>query len=179
MHTISSSKAAVVLYRCSRGNVRAWGVTPMQIRKVLLSMTSDHLPEWRRVHKPGPRGQLFRERSVPSVAELKARQNSKIREIADALATTEYHSLDVRARVLNLPRSTTWAVLNGNHKSSGLSASVINRMLSAPQLPPCVRAKIIEYVEEKAEGRYGHNQTRLRKFNYLLSQPTDRTKNPD
>ena len=65
--------------------------------------------------------------------------------------------LDDQANALGLSRSTTWTILKGRHKASGLSADIINRMLAAPRLPPLVRAKVLEYVEEKTAGRYGHS----------------------
>jgi oligoribonuclease (3'-5' exoribonuclease) len=65
---------------------------------------------------------------------------------------------------LGLPRSTTWTLLVSNHKASGLSATVINRMLAAAQLPPLVRARIFEYVDEKTAGLYGHSKIQLRRF---------------
>src|SRR3954465_13017108 len=69
-----------------------------------------------------------------------------------------------RAAVLGISRSTTWNVLSGAHKASGLSASVIIRMLAAPNLKPTVRAKILEYVGEKSRGNFGGAKQRLRKF---------------
>ena len=65
----------------------------------------------------------------------KARQSSKIRELGDALVTAGFVMLDEQAQAIGLCRSTTWTILKGNHKTSGLSATVINRMLAAPQLP--------------------------------------------
>ena len=43
----------------------------------------------------------------------------------------------------------------GHHKTSGLSVAIINRMLASPGLPPRVRLKIFEYIEEKSSGVYG------------------------
>jgi len=77
-------------------------------------------------------------------------------------------TLDAQATVLGLPRSTTWAILRGNYKHSGLSAAIINRMLSAP-LPLRVRANILEYVDEKLDGSYGHSKALRRKFAEKLS----------
>jgi hypothetical protein len=94
----------------------------------------------------------------------KARQSSKIRELGDALITAGFATLDKQAQAIGLGRSTTWTILKGNHKTSGLSATVINRMLAAPQLPPLVRLKILEYIEEKAAGLYGHRKIALRRF---------------
>ena len=99
----------------------------------------------------------------------KARQSSKIRELGDTLVTAGFVMLDEQAQALGLCRSTTWTILKGNHKTSGLSATVINRMLAAPQLPPLVRLKILEYIEEKAAGLYGHRKTPLRRFVARLS----------
>jgi hypothetical protein len=73
-------------------------------------------------------------------------------------------TLDKQAAVLMLSRSTTWNLLKGNHKGSGLSASVVKRILAAPQLPDSVRVKVIEYVAEKAAGLYGGSKLGLNKF---------------
>src|SRR4051812_37808634 len=105
-----------------------------------------------------------------AVAELKAKQSSKIRELGTALAGAGIRSLDEQARVLSLPRSTTWTILRGNHKSSGLSTAVINRMLASPELPASVRTTILEYVEEKIAGSYGDSRGRLREFDSRLSE---------
>ena len=101
--------------------------------------------------------------------EIKARQSAKIKEIGVALASLGYTGLDVQAKALGLSRSTTWTILHANHKSSGLSAKVINRMLAAPNLPALVRTKIIEYAEEKVAGRYGHSNVARNKFATRLS----------
>ena len=100
---------------------------------------------------------------------MKARQSTKIQEIGEALALGGLFSLDDQAEALGLTRSTTWTILKGNHKSNGLSAAIINRILAAPRLPPLVRAKTLEYVEEKAAGLYGHSRAQRRKFVSQLS----------
>ena len=100
---------------------------------------------------------------------MKARQSSKIRELGGALVTAGFLTLDEQATALGLCRSTTWTMLKANYKASGLSATIINRMLAAPQLPPLVRAKVLEYVEEKAAGLYGHSKTQRRRFTARLS----------
>ena len=46
--------------------------------------------------------------------------------------------------------------MRGSHKFSGLSAAIIKRMLNSPQLPPSARKVLLEYVEEKSAGTYGH-----------------------
>jgi hypothetical protein len=107
---------------------------------------------------------------------MKARQSSKIREIGDALIAEGYLTLDEQAGALGLGRSTTWTLLKGNHKTSGLSAGVINRMLAAPQ-PALVQAKILEYIDEKIASFYGHSNTQLRRFTARLSiKPANRTR---
>jgi hypothetical protein len=100
---------------------------------------------------------------------MKALQSAKLRELGYALAMAGILTLDKQAEALGLCRSTAWTILKGNHKASGLSATTINRMLNAPRLPPFARAKILEYVEEKAVGRFGHGKTHRHKFLVRLS----------
>jgi hypothetical protein len=86
-----------------------------------------------------------------------------------ALITTGFISLDAQAKVLGLPRSTAWRILSAEHKGTGISARIICRMLSSEPLPPLVRAKIIEYANEKAAGIYGGSETKHRKFTSKLA----------
>jgi predicted DNA-binding transcriptional regulator AlpA len=102
--------------------------------------------------------------SGPAVVMIKARQSAKIREFAQALVAAGIASLDDQARVLGLSRSTTWTIVSGAHKSTGISATLIDRMLASPTLPQSLHAKILEYVEEKAAGRYGHSRAQRRRF---------------
>ena len=99
-----------------------------------------------------------------STGEMKSRQCAKIKEIGAALRAAGYTVLDEQADVLGLCRSTTWSLMRGGHKSSGLSAAIIKRMLAAPKLPPAVHQKLMEYVAEKSAGHYGHCPQRRRKF---------------
>jgi hypothetical protein len=108
-------------------------------------------------------------RRPQSTCDMKAQQSAKIRELGDALVAVGIFALDDQAEALGLSRSTTWTILKGNHKASGLSATTINRILAAPKLPPLVRAKVLEYVEEKAAGRYGHSDALRRRFVTRLS----------
>jgi hypothetical protein len=85
-------------------------------------------------------------------------------ELGGALTASGLVTLDEQARALGLSRSTAWAVLKANHKTSGLAAGTINQMLSSPALPPRARVTILTYVEEKLAGLYGHNKTQLRRF---------------
>src|SRR5262245_25385371 len=103
-----------------------------------------------------------------AIADLKVLQRAKISEIIAALIGAGVQKLDEQADVLGLSRSTTWAILQCNHKNSGLSALVISRMLASQKLPPQVRAKILEYVEEKSLGHFGDKETALRRFRSRL-----------
>ena len=100
-----------------------------------------------------------------SAFEPKARQRAKILDIRDALVRAGCLSLDAQSRALGLGRSTTYAILQASHKASGLSTHTLKTMLATPSLPPEVRARIVEYVQEKAAGVYGHNERQLRTFN--------------
>ena len=87
-----------------------------------------------------------------SVIESKHRQSAKLREITAALEADGFIGLDAQAAALGLSRSTAWTILNGSHKSSGLSARTLNRMLAAPLLGERARAKILEYIAERERG---------------------------
>jgi len=101
--------------------------------------------------------------------DMKERQALKIKELADVLVAAGFASLDDQAKALGLSRSTTWTILKGKHKNYGLSAALICRVLAKPDVHSRVRAKIIEYVREKAAGAYGHNGSQLRRFTRLLA----------
>ena len=111
----------------------------------------------------------FLQRPAHSVAEMKKQQASKIKEIGTALVAAGFRALDEQADVLELSRTTTWTILKGNQKGSGLSVGTLNRILAARRLPPIVRAKIQEYIEEKAAGLYGDSEKRIRKIAALQS----------
>src|SRR5258708_35171910 len=89
--------------------------------------------------------EAFRARHV----DVKSLQSNKTKEIGQALIACGLVALDAQAGALGLSRSTAWTILGGKHKASGLSATVINQMLTAPQLPPLVRARLFEYIEAK------------------------------
>ena len=119
---------------------------------------------------PAPRQERpFQKRSPCAGPEMKARQSAKIRELREALVAAGFLTLDDQSKALGLSRSTTWTILKGNHKGSGLSAAIIDRMLAAPMLPTLVRAKIHEYTKDKTAGLYGDNETLIRKFTARLS----------
>ena len=113
----------------------------------------------------------FRELPTAGITEAKARQSRKIRELRTALRGAGLIRLDDQARALGLPRSTTWKILKGHHKGSGLSAMVVSRMLSEPRLPPAVRTKILEYVREKTDGLYGHGKREMLLFSARIGIP--------
>ena len=100
---------------------------------------------------------------------MKARQSAKIRELGQVLIDVGLRSLDDQANALGLPRSTAWTILKTCHKSYGLSAAVIERMLRSSKLPPRARAILVEYVEEKSFGLYGGSRRRQLRFAVRLS----------
>jgi hypothetical protein len=111
-------------------------------------------------------------RRLAGANSAKALQSLKLQDIGHELAAAGLTALDQQARALGLSRSTTWTILTGRHKASGLSASILNRMLSSPRLPLKVRARLLEYIEEKVSGFYGHSEEARREFTARLG--TDR-----
>ena len=101
--------------------------------------------------------------------EMRKRQRLKIREVRKALLAAGFVHLDQQSDALGLGRSTTWAVLKGFYKGSGLSARLINSMMASPKLPPEVRSILVAYVEEKLAGRYGHSPIQLERFQRRLA----------
>jgi hypothetical protein len=101
---------------------------------------------------------------------LKDQQSAKIRELGHALIASGVVTLEDQAAALGLPRSTTWTILKGNHKSSGLSAGIVNRMLESRQLPSLARSKLLEYIDCKAAGLFGHNEVLRRRFISRISE---------
>src|SRR4051794_40866001 len=85
-------------------------------------MKTDDLADLRESAADQPLAPLSPRPCVSRFVESKRKQNSKIQELGEALADAGFRSLDERARVLDLSRSTTWTILKSKHKSSGLSA---------------------------------------------------------
>src|SRR5262249_13740087 len=108
-------------------------------------------------------------RPLPLTARMKGRQSSKIRELAEAGKSAGCLTLAEPAQPLRPSPSTRSALRKRSRKAAGLSASIINRMLAAPELPSHARTKILEYVEEKAAGLYGGSRSQRRKFAARLS----------
>jgi hypothetical protein len=102
-------------------------------------------------------------------AKQRARQSHKIRQFTEALVEAGFDTLDTQSNVLRLARSTTWSILKGDHKGSGISATIVKRILNAPRLPSAARARITEYVEEKIAGLYGHTKSQCTQFASQLS----------
>jgi hypothetical protein len=100
----------------------------------------------------------------PEEEAMQSEHVSRIRNIRDALVAAGFESLDKQAGALGLPRSTTWNIVHGNHKKSGLSASLVTRILKSPRLPASVRAKVIEYIDAKLGDGCGQNRIQQRRF---------------
>ena len=99
----------------------------------------------------------------PSLADVKARLSSKIREIGEAVIATGFVSLDAQAKVLGLPRSAAWTILSAEHRHRDLCQDHLPDV-EFGAAPPLVRAKIMEYAEEKAAGIYGGMKRHHRRF---------------
>jgi hypothetical protein len=93
----------------------------------------------------------------------KARQAAKLAEIREALVAAGYDTTAKQAAVLGVCRATAWVVLNRD-KRVGPSASVIKLILSSPDVPPAVRRKVEEYIEDRIGGSYGHSVSAMRSF---------------
>ena len=128
---------------------------------------------------------LCDERSSSEISQRcrdgRSRQWAKIREIIEALRIAGFESLDEQAKALGLSRSTTWSITRGLHKNSGLSTITIYKILCRDSLPPPVRAKLLEYVEEKTRGLYGDSPIRVEQFRARLTRlrTTIRSKSND
>jgi hypothetical protein len=105
---------------------------------------------------------------MTSTSDMKARQTAKMREIVEALVAAGYDSLDSQAAALGLSRSTTWTIIKATHKK--LRAFCENTQAHAfrPGLHLLVRRKVLEYIEERNDGRYGSTRNCLRRFNQRL-----------
>jgi hypothetical protein len=92
------------------------------------------------------------------------RQRAKIAEIRVALIEAGVVTFNEQVTALGLSRSTACSILKPGHKTSGLEVRTISRILRSPRLPSSARQRIFEYIEEKLEGLYGHNERRQREF---------------
>jgi hypothetical protein len=105
-----------------------------------------------------------------STAQMKEMQCSRIAEFREQLVQSGFATLGKQAAALGLGRSTCWNVLRGAHKASGLTPSILARMLGSPQLPPAVRVVILRYIDEKCRGLYGHSVHSIRRFRTQLQK---------
>src|SRR4051794_8311918 len=95
---------------------------------------------------------------VPAGRDIKLQQCAKIAELRQALLNAGFRSLADQALALGLCRSTTWSIMRAGHKATGLTGSIIRRMLSSSDLPPAARRIIEQYVAQKLAGAYGHDR---------------------
>jgi hypothetical protein len=107
-------------------------------------------------------------RPLSMTARMKEMQAKRIGDLREALVASGRNTLAQQAAVLGLGRSTCWEVLRAAHKGSGLSASILSRMLSSPTLPSGAREVILQYIDEKSRGMYGHQPRRIRQFQAQL-----------
>jgi len=98
----------------------------------------------------------------------RAAQAEKIDQIRAALASCDCHTLDSQALALGLCRSTTWHLLTGGHKHCGLTGDVVNTILSHQTLPEQVRSVVLDYVQRKLAGEYGHSADAIARFRVRL-----------
>ena len=106
---------------------------------------------------------------MPNSSSARIQQRRKIEEIGRTLVECGFVALEEQAYALGLCRSTAWTVIRATHKTSGLSALTINRMLATDHLPPRVRLKLLEYIAEKMSGAYGDQEQRLKAFASKIS----------
>jgi hypothetical protein len=102
----------------------------------------------------------------------KVRLTSKLAEIRDALISAGFDTTAEQAAVLGLSRSTAWVFLNRDNRV-GPSAKVVKRTLSSKKIPPSVRKKIEEYVEEKSLGLYGRGKEPNKAFRVAFQSPSN------
>jgi len=106
---------------------------------------------------------------MPNSGSARIQQRRKIEEIGRTLVECGFVALEEQAYALGLSRSTAWTVIRATHKTSGLSAMTINRMLATDHLPLRVRLKLLEYIAEKMSGVYGDQEKRLKAFASKIS----------
>jgi hypothetical protein len=82
-----------------------------------------------------------------------ARRNHRvdIEDIANALVTSGYNSLDDQAQALGLHRSTAWTIIKAKHKLGRLSTKTTERILANQLTPPSVRALVQQYLLERSD----------------------------
>ena len=106
---------------------------------------------------------------MPNSSSARIQQRRKIEEIGRTLVECGFVALEEQAYALGLCRSTAWTVIRATHKTSGLSAMTLNRMLATDHLPLPVRLKVLEYIAEKISGAYGDQGHCLKAFASKIS----------
>ncbi len=91
--------------------------------------------------------------------------------------TVGYNSAAKQAEVLGVCRATAGVLFNRDTRA-GPTAIVIKRILSSRNIPPRVRRKVEENVEQKISGLYGHNEEQTQAFRDKLRTRTAKT-SPD
>lgn len=107
-------------------------------------------------------------------ADSKKKQASKLAEIHQILIAAGFDTAAKQAAALHLSRSTAWAFLHLN-KRAGPSSVLLKRLL-ASKIPPRVREKIYEYIEEKRLGLYGHHERICKEFGAKFQMNNRRAK---
>jgi hypothetical protein len=74
-----------------------------------------------------------------------ARRTTPVQHIADALVAAGYTTLDQQAKALGIHRATAWTIIRTKHKLGYLNAKTTERMLTNPELPPCIRDILQRY----------------------------------
>jgi hypothetical protein len=110
-------------------------------------------------------------KSIRAHKKQKAKQAAQLSKIHDALIVAGYDTVTKQAAVLGLSRSAAWAFLHKN-KRVGPSNMVIKRILLS-KLPRGVRVRILEYIEQKGLGLYGHSERTLRKLHAEFHRESD------
>ena len=90
-----------------------------------------------------------------SGSSARIQQRLKIEEIGRTLAECGFVELPEQAHALGLSRSTAWTIVRGTHKTSGLSAMTINRMLATDHLPHGYVEAFRIYRREDVRGVWG------------------------
>jgi hypothetical protein len=93
-----------------------------------------------------------------------ARQANRLQQLATAINATG-DSLAARAAAVGLGRSTVWTLLNPQHEGYGPSARLVRIILRKRDLDPRVRAALIDYARDAAEGAFfGYSRRRLARW---------------
>ena len=104
-----------------------------------------------------------------SLRVMQARQMRKIEQLREVFLANGRLTVREQAKLLGLCRSTAYAIIQRNYKSSGLSAAIIKRMLACPTLPGRARTLVLEYRNEKIAGLYGHSRSQRLRFMAALA----------